>query len=1451
VLQADSTYGITDVQHFDLRFPSTLLTSSNTLKLEHRQTGAADIFGLSYWTIEYPRDWNFNGLNFVRFKVNASSSAQYIEINNFDHGGTAPRLYDLSNNKWYLGDISVSGKTRFYVDASLTQSEMLLYASTSSKIANPAFIQQRSFTNYNNVANQGDYIIITHKNLMKPYAGKNQIDEYKNYRVSSSGGGHKVVVADIEELYDQFAYGISTHPSSITHLIDFGLNSWSTKPQSVFIIGKGVTYDIYKTFASSVLVSTFEGIVPTYGSPGSDVAFVTDRTTWKMKLSIGRLSAWNTAEVANYLNKVKSYEAALAPASFPTPSSELWKKQILHLAGGDGTPPYPGLQSGTLLPALNNAKSIIESPKTGGFTSTYAKDTKGLPTTLNDKKVDSLINGGISMLTYYGHGSAERLDFEIKSPSEYNTLPRIPIFSAFGCDISTIYKTKTTKTITEGYISSPNSGAIIAMASNNNGYTNIHSLYIPILYSKIALNNYGETIGKQYKAAHDSGIVSSPETPYQTSFKQTHMESFILQGDPATSSTFLATKPDYYVGAEEMITIPSTINTTIDSFQIKINSYNLGKTASDTVQVKVEHIDPSSKTSIIKTYSISNLKTFSTNTFWVKIDKTKDLGLNKYRVSIDYDNKYDEISEANNVAILDVFILSDNVVPIYPYNFSIVHNTDLTLKASTLNPFKGNSKYRIEIDTTELFNSPSKLSTTIEGKGGVIKWKPSLLLQDSVVYYWRTSLDSIINGQYVWGNSSFIYLKDGSDGWNQSHYFQYRYNAYDSLKYAEDRKFRYLKTDYKIQNINTVMWLPSPPFTTYNTSEQNRVYLNNVAIQRNSCGANGGSIIVFVMDTITGKPWINSSGGDFGSIPPCFGTNEKAYTFPIETPANREAARKFIEDIPNGHYVFIRNHINYNLWGHYYVNSWKSDTLVYGSGKSLYHAIRNLGFNSIDSFNQLRLFSLFCKKGFTDFDIKQDWTKDTNEIMDVTYTFPITDVKGKMNSIEVGPASTWKNLKWRTSNYFDTANSADSSSITITGVTSAGSEANVYAGNVRDLDLNFISAATYPKLKLQWFSHDSIYHTAPQLDYWRILYDPLPEAALNPSALYNFTDSVSVGQLMSLETAIETLTERPMDSMLVRFKVIDVNGIHHLLADKKYRKLNGNDTLHANISFDPKPYPGKNYLFVEANPDNSQPEQYHPNNLGYVPFNIKTDEYAPLMDVTFDGIHILDRDIVSSKPFIKVLLRDENKFLALKDTSSMKLFLKSVDNLSAPKERIPFDGSICKFIPADISAGKNEAYIEYRPTFTKDGIYQLYAEGVDATGNEAGKGNQYSISFEVINKSTITNLLNYPNPFSTSTAFVFTLTGSQIPSQFKIQILSVTGKVVREITKQELGPIHIGRNITEYKWDGKDQYGQTLGNGVYLYRVVTMINGENVERRSNSGVDKFNKNGYTKMYIMR
>jgi hypothetical protein len=184
-------------------------------------------------------------------------------------------------------------------------------------------------------------------------------------------------------------------------------------------------------------------------------------------------------------------------------------------------------------------------------------------------------------------------------------------------------------------------------------------------------------------------------------------------------------------------------------------------------------------------------------------------------------------------------------------------------------------------------------------------------------------------------------------------------------------------------------------------------------------------------------------------------------------------------------------------------------------------------------------------------------------------------------------------------------------------------------------------------------------------------------------------------------------------------------------------------------------------------------------------------------------------------------------------------------------KRIPFiDGAgnvVMQWFPADPQYKKFK--ILYPSAFTSDGTYTLLVQGSDRSGNISGDY-EYKVNFEVIRESSITYLMNYPNPFSTSTRFVFTLTGSQEPEEVLIQIMTVTGRVVREITEDELGKIYIGRNITEFAWDGTDEFGDKLANGVYLYRVKAKINGEDIKHRE-SEADTYFKEEFGKMYLMR
>ncbi len=119
-----------------------------------------------------------------------------------------------------------------------------------------------------------------------------------------------------------------------------------------------------------------------------------------------------------------------------------------------------------------------------------------------------------------------------------------------------------------------------------------------------------------------------------------------------------------------------------------------------------------------------------------------------------------------------------------------------------------------------------------------------------------------------------------------------------------------------------------------------------------------------------------------------------------------------------------------------------------------------------------------------------------------------------------------------------------------------------------------------------------------------------------------------------------------------------------------------------------------------------------------------------------------------------------------------------------------------RWVPA---GPENNFLLEYNPKNLPDGTYTLRVQGTDVSGNVSGT-QPYRISFEVVNESKITHFYPYPNPFSTNTRFVFTLTGANIPDQIKVQIMTVSGKVVREITQDELGPIRIGNNISSYAW---------------------------------------------------
>lgn len=328
-----------------------------------------------------------------------------------------------------------------------------------------------------------------------------------------------------------------------------------------------------------------------------------------------------------------------------------------------------------------------------------------------------------------------------------------------------------------------------------------------------------------------------------------------------------------------------------------------------------------------------------------------------------------------------------------------------------------------------------------------------------------------------------------------------------------------------------------------------------------------------------------------------------------------------------------------------------------------------------------------------------------------------------------------------------------------------------------------------------------------------------------------------------------------MDSLKVSYFIKNNRNDVVCIKTNKLRPHPSLDVITDTVIFNTTNSVGENSIWVEFNGVDSltekydQEEQYHFNNIAIKYFYVETDKINPLLNVTFDGIHIMNGDIVSPNPDILIKIKDENQYLAMQDPNLVSLYLKSPNSNDELKIMLNDSLNRQQLYWTASSLPDNVAEMLFTPRGLKDGIYTLRVGATDASANESGKYD-YQISFEVVNKSTITEILNYPNPFSTSTQFVFTLTGAEIPDEVVIQIMTVTGKVVQEIDLTELSHLNIGRNITDYRWDGRDQYGDVLANGVYFYRVFVKNNGKEVEKSATEAA-KFFKEGIGKMYIIR
>lgn len=127
------------------------------------------------------------------------------------------------------------------------------------------------------------------------------------------------------------------------------------------------------------------------------------------------------------------------------------------------------------------------------------------------------------------------------------------------------------------------------------------------------------------------------------------------------------------------------------------------------------------------------------------------------------------------------------------------------------------------------------------------------------------------------------------------------------------------------------------------------------------------------------------------------------------------------------------------------------------------------------------------------------------------------------------------------------------------------------------------------------------------------------------------------------------------------------------------------------------------------------------------------------------------------------------------------------------------------------------------------GLHTLSLKAWDVYNNSVTQ----EIQFVVYNENEhliVNNVLNYPNPFVSYTEFWFNHNSSE-PLDIMVQIFTVSGKLVRTLHGQANASECCGgatsalsRDVT---WDGRDDFGDKIGKGVYVYKLTVQSNSIN------------------------
>ncbi|MDX9924391.1 MAG: type IX secretion system sortase PorU [Ignavibacteriaceae bacterium] len=203
--------------------------------------------------------------------------------------------------------------------------------------------------------------------------------------------------------------------------------------------------------------------------------------------------------------------------------------------------------------------------------------------------------------------------------------------------------------------------------------------------------------------------------------------------------------------------------------------------------------------------------------------------------------------------------------------------------------------------------------------------------------------------------------------------------------------------------------------------------------------------------------------------------------------------------------------------------------------------------------------------------------------------------------------------------------------------------------------------------------------------------------------------------------------------------------------------------------------------------------------------NAINDGKGPEIEVYFDDISFENSNLVNRDFTLIVKLKDETGLNTTGTGIGHKL-----EGILDGNETATLD--LTNYFIGDLNSGGKSGLIKFKFTGTELGNHNIRIKAWDVFNNFS----ESTTYFTVVDEGTITlsDIYNYPNPFSNETDFTFQHNLTK-PIDIKIKVYTVAGRLIKEIES-----FNIFDKFVRVNWDGRDADGNQIANGVYFYKLI-------------------------------